>query len=104
MNTEKLEQIPYRKPAAAAAVLLLGIAAGYALSTTAQPLQEQSYCQGLEEDLVQEYNNTAIQCHEPGWVALSKENPDVENQTNLRCACTRVENGDVTIFPIRSAE
>lgn len=103
MNTEKLQQLPYRKPAIAVIALVLGITAGYAVSTTMQPEQQVSYCQGLEQDLVQEYNTTAINCHEPGWVILAAENQEVENQTDMRCVCTRIQDGSLTIFPIRVA-
>jgi hypothetical protein len=84
--------------------LILGTAVGYALSVVMQPSQDKPYCQSLEEDLQNEHNTTSINCHEPGWVALSSESTEIENQTDMRCTCTRVENGDLTIFPIRAAE
>lgn len=103
MKTEKLKQLSNWKPAVAIIALILGITAGYALSTTMEDQEELSYCKGLEEDLIQEYNTTAMNCHEPGWVVLAAENQDIENQTNMRCVCTRIQDGQLTIFPIRVA-
>lgn len=104
MNLEKIRQLPYHKILIAFLAVLLGLTAGYGLSETMQSDEEISYCQGLESNLVQKYNTTAINCHEPGWVALSAENEEVENQTNMKCACTRIQDGRLTIFPIRVAE
>lgn len=85
---------------------MIGLAAGYAVSTVVISEDQggqQNYCQNLEQELANQYNTSSVMCHEPGWVALSSMSDEVENKTDLRCACTRINDGELTIFPIRAA-
>ncbi len=85
---------------------VIGLAAGYALSTAViseQPDTKANYCQSLEEGLKNQYNASTVMCHEPGWVALSSMSEEVENKTEVRCVCTRINDGQLRIFPIRAA-
>ena len=93
------------KTAVAILAAVIGIAAGYGASTLVldENSTEVNYCQSLEGELQAQYNESSVICHEPGWVALSSMTEEVENKTDLRCACTRINDGQLTIFPIRAA-
>jgi hypothetical protein len=84
--------------------LLIGIGAGYAAAWSTAPEDEQTYCEQLQEDLRAEHQTDSLMCHEDDWVALAQSNRDIENRTDIKCVCTQVENGALTIFPIRTPE
>ena len=105
MEIPEIFQNQAAKAIVAVLAATIGLAAGYAVSTVV--VQDQNttdtYCQSLEEGLADQYNASTVMCHEPGWVALSSMSEEVENKTDLRCACTRIKDGDLTIFPVRAA-
>lgn len=86
-------------------VLLIGIGAGYSAAWSTAPEEEsKTYCEQLQEDLREEQQTDNLMCHEEGWVALGQSNQDIENRTDIKCVCTQVEDGGLTIFPIRTPE
>lgn len=78
-------------------VFLLAIVTGVIISDF---LKQDTYCKDIEEQISSQQNFTGtVACYPPGVIEVNLSE-SVENETQLRCVCRKVNDGVVELFPI----
>lgn len=85
-------------------LLLTLVALGLVIGLTASYILESSSgeCSRIEDNIRQGQNFTGtIACYPPGVVDVNISE-EIQNQTDLKCVCRKVNDGNVQLFPITS--
>ena len=102
MNTEKLEGDMAKKTGLILIISVIGLGVGFTAASDIgkQQQDEQSYCNSIESQVMEEKNvSGTLACFEPGIVKVNLSE-EVRNNSELRCVC-RQEYGDLErLIPI----